>query len=247
MSGASAEPASPPSGPAALSARTGDLDYSVRRFFVDEFFTRHAGALAPGSRVIDLGGVRGPKRGQFDIEKLPLNLVCVNIAAKANPDVRADAAEVPLPGGEADAVILAEVVEHLIRPEAVLAEAARLLRPGGVLLATAPFLFRVHPDPIDVARYTAQWWSNALDRAGFTSHHIEPQGAFFSVIAEFVRGWVKHLADTGTLWPGARDFAPLGVRWLRERAFEWDASAARRGSSYEATYTTGFGVRAVRA
>lgn len=51
-----------------------------------------------------------------------------------------DIESVPLPWPVAsfDAVILSEVLEHLIAPESVLARVAPLVRPGGMVLASSP-------------------------------------------------------------------------------------------------------------
>jgi SAM-dependent methyltransferase len=235
-----ASPASPTNHDAAH-----DLAYSVRRGFVDEFFTRHASALPPRSRVLDLGGMKGKSRGTFSLSRYPLEVTVANVSPNANPDVLCDAAHVPLESASFDAVILSEVLEHLLDPEATLHECARLLRPGGALLATAPFLFRVHPDPIDVARYTATWWEDRLTRAGFASLEIERQGMFFSVMAEFLRGWVLHLETTGAFWPGMRGAAIDLVRWAREQAVRRERDVPH-DDAYLRSYTTGFGVRGVR-
>ena len=48
---------------------------------------------------------------------------------------RADGADVPMPDGSVDAVILHTVLSHVPDPAAVLAEAHRLVRPGGRLAA----------------------------------------------------------------------------------------------------------------
>jgi SAM-dependent methyltransferase len=44
----------------------------------------------------------------------------------------------PLPPGSLDTVVAASVLEYVPEPGAVLAECARVLRPGGVLLCTVP-------------------------------------------------------------------------------------------------------------
>ena len=53
--------------------------------------------------------------------------------------LEADATELPAPDGCADAVLLLDVLEHIAAPERALAEARRVLRPGGVIVVTVPY------------------------------------------------------------------------------------------------------------
>lgn len=67
----------------------------------------------------------------------------------------ADAHQIPLRDASMDAVVCQAVLEHVVDPPAVVAEIARVLRPGGVVYAEVPFLQAVHAGAYDFTRYTA--------------------------------------------------------------------------------------------
>lgn len=224
-----------------------DLQYSMRRYFVDEFYTRRVQQIPAGSRVLDMGGKKARKRGQFNIEKYPFQTKYVNLDPASEPDYLADVAAVPVPDHSFDVVILAEVVEHLQAPERALREAGRILKKGGLLLATAPFMYRLHADPIDVGRYMPQWWAERLANAGFTAVEIEPQGLFFSTMVDLARDWIRDLTDRNALWPGAAPYIPLVVQMARQYALSLEQQKSPQSQHVVSEISTGYGVCARRA
>lgn len=230
--------------------KRGDVWYSMRRYYVDEFFTRRVAELAPGAKIADVGGKKAQKRGQFDIERevsgRGLQVTYINLDATTGPDVLADACDLPIDDAVFDAVILAEIVEHLESPAFAIREACRVLRPDGVLLATAPFMFPVHPDPIDVGRYAPHWWHGVLEGAGFTQIEIEPQGKYFSVLAEMLRSLACHAEDREAWAAGLRDPLLGLLRWARDTAHLLDGDHPLTRDPFFRSYTTGYGVRAVK-
>ena len=59
-------------------------------------------------------------------------------------DVYGDGAAIPLATASVDSVLCTEVLEHVPDPDAVVREIARVLKPGGVVVCTAPFAYPVH-------------------------------------------------------------------------------------------------------
>lgn len=59
-----------------------------------------------------------------------------------------------IPDASFDVVLCTEVLEHLHSPHLAIAEFARVLRPGGLLLLTTRFVFPLHEAPVDYFRYT---------------------------------------------------------------------------------------------
>lgn len=91
------------------------------------------------------------------------------------PDVFGDACALPVRSACMDGVMLFEVLEHVPDPQKVLAEIARVLRPGGVLLVSVPFMYPIHNAPFDFHRFTRHGLEHALNAHGFDVEIIQPR------------------------------------------------------------------------
>jgi ubiquinone/menaquinone biosynthesis C-methylase UbiE len=98
-------------------------------------------------------------------------------------DVTATAYEIPLPDGSFDTVLMTELLEHLERPGAALAEAFRLLQPGGKLILTTPFIWTLHEEPRDFFRYSPYGLRYLLEDAGFTAAEVTPLSGQWSTLS----------------------------------------------------------------
>jgi SAM-dependent methyltransferase len=81
-----------------------------------------------------------------------------------------------------DTVLCSEVLEHVSDPERALTELHRVLRPGGTLVLSVPFLSRLHEEPHDYFRYTRHGLEHLLRAAGFRVAEIVPTGSVFSFL-----------------------------------------------------------------
>ena len=82
----------------------------------------------------------------------------------------------PVGSGDADLVLATETLEHVDRPDAFLAEAHRLLKPGGRLVLTVPFAARWHYIPHDYWRFTPASLRMLLEDAGFREVVVNGRG-----------------------------------------------------------------------
>lgn len=94
----------------------------------------------------------------------------------SRPHVFADAAHLPFGDDSFDVVVCFEVLEHLADHTSALREAARVMRPGGRLLVTVPFLYPVHDAPYDFQRLTEHGLLRDLHDAGLTVTFLSKTG-----------------------------------------------------------------------
>jgi SAM-dependent methyltransferase len=73
----------------------------------------------------------------------------------------------PLPDACCDGVLSTQVLEHVYSPQTYLAEAFRVLRPGGKLILSTHGIWEDHGCPYDFWRWTADGLARDLERAGF--------------------------------------------------------------------------------
>ncbi len=166
-----------------MSAKKG-FSLSFRRFYLDQCL---ADTDFSGD-VLDVGGKKENKRGTF---RPPLERVrswkYLNLDPSTEPDYLCSAEAIPVPAQSFDCVLMCEVLEHLREPERVLDEVSRVLRGGGRLILSIPFLFPFHADPEDYQRWTGVKIRLALEQAGYDNITVRPMGSVFAVIYDLLR------------------------------------------------------------
>src|SRR5215218_5534820 len=145
--------------------------------------------LPPGThRVLDVGCAFGygtaALKGRGDtppwvvgIERDPGHIELAGRCYPWLPLLRADALALPFEDRSVDAVVMLDIVEHIADPAAILAEARRVLRPGGCLVVSVPHkgpMTRLDPNNVYEA-LQRRWPSwpplDTYDESASGTHH----------------------------------------------------------------------------
>lgn len=155
------------------------------------FLRGQAAQIAPGSSVLDVGAGIAPFRELF-IHTDYVTCDWEQSMYDEKVDIRAPATAIPVEDASFDAIVCTEVLEHVPEPSLVLTEFRRILRPGGVVLLTVPFVWFLHEEPYDFYRYTTHGLQHLLETTGFDDIEVNPLGDAFSTLAELVAnlGWM---------------------------------------------------------
>lgn len=108
-----------------------------------------------------------------------------------NPDVLWDGIKIPLPDGSMDSVLLTEVLEHCPDPVELLREIHRVIKPGGKIFGTVPFLFPLHEAPYDFYRYTPFALKRFAENTGFKISRIGSLGGWDASLAQMLGMWLR--------------------------------------------------------
>jgi SAM-dependent methyltransferase len=119
----------------------------------------------------------------------------------SKPDVVFDGVTIPFPDRHFDAVISFEVVDDLKSPTEQLREIHRVLKPGGRLMLTTSFVWELHEEPHDIARYTPHGLENLLKESGFDVIMQSTKGHYARVLGQM----------SAMYWYQTLQKLPLGV------------------------------------
>jgi len=152
-----------------------------------EFMLDAARTVPQHARVLDVGAGDAPYAELFaHTDYVTLDWESSLHEGARTAAVRASADAIPLPDASFDVVVLTQVLEHVPKPAVVLAEIARVLRAGGRLLATVPFVWELHEEPHDYWRFTPYALAALLDDAGLDAVAIEPRSDSLSALAQLM-------------------------------------------------------------
>jgi SAM-dependent methyltransferase len=120
-------------------------------------------------------------------------------------DVASDAAALPFADESFDTILCTEVMEHVAYPEKVIEEFARVLKPDGIVITTAPFFYPIH-DEYDFFRYTDKGIPVMMERYGLSIEKVQPlSGTGLTLAIMFNFFWY----ELGFIW--TKWLYPFGV------------------------------------
>lgn len=98
---------------------------------------------------------------------------------------------IPLEENSVDTIIATELFEHCPDPESVMVEMIRVLKRGGLLFFTVPFLWNLHLVPYDEYRYTPFSLNRHLTNAGFKDVKMISLGGIDASLAQMLAIWLQ--------------------------------------------------------
>ena len=94
---------------------------------------------------------------------------------------------------------------HIHDPESAIREFARVLRRGGTIITTAPFVYPIH-DKYDFFRYSPDGVAAIMRRCGLTIESVEPLSGTAVTLAVMIN---LYWYDIGFIW--TKWLYPVGV------------------------------------
>jgi SAM-dependent methyltransferase len=192
------------------------------RSTLDQAVKNAAGKMK--GKILDVGCGSKPYRGYFPAGEY----VGMEISSSVDrPEILADVfysgEAFPFENQSFDHVVSFQVLEHVPQPEFFISEISRVLKVGGSILLTVPFVWEEHEVPHDRTRFTSYGLRELLER-----HHLKVLGLQklspgLKAISQLLTGmitvavgkksrWFRYLIQFGVVFPThllAVIFAPL--------------------------------------
>ena len=128
----------------------GSKGKTISRYFVECFIQDQRRILS--GDILEIG--RNVYKKYIPLENIQ-SYTCLDIEKYPDIDIVADIQNMPgVPDESYDSIICTQVLEHVPNPFLAINELHRVLKPGGRLFLTVPFLNNLHMVPHDYWRFT---------------------------------------------------------------------------------------------
>lgn len=162
--------------------------YFARKGLCDAI-TEYAPLLS--GRLLDVGCGSKPYRSLFAVDAyIGLDIDSEISRKRGIADYLYDGNIFPFADGSFDAVLCNQVLEHVFNPDEFLGEITRVLKPGGKLLLTVPFVWDEHEQPYDYARYSSFGLRALLEKQGIRVLQHKKLGADASILFQLANAYL---------------------------------------------------------
>jgi SAM-dependent methyltransferase len=173
--------------------RSDITQHNSSRFWLQKELEQYAESIPAGSMVLDAGSGGGLYSKIFS-HCIYENADFMQVDKKyASQTYICDLSAIPTEDSRFDFIIFTQVMEHLPKPEAVLMELHRVLKPGGKLFFSAPLYYEEHEQPYDFYRYTQFGVREQFTRAGFTTPEVRWLEGYLGTAAYQLSNLSRHL------------------------------------------------------
>jgi SAM-dependent methyltransferase len=184
-------------------------DFFITRVGLLDFISSNAQEIK--GRILDVGCGEKPYANLFaateyigiDIEQSGHD------HTRSNIDVFYDGLNIPFEDNSFDSIVCFEVLEHVFEPDKIVQEMHRVLKPGGKVLLTTPFIWNEHEIPYDYGRYTYFGLNHLFAKNGFKvlnqKRIVSGITLFIVLISLYVREGqelLKKIFQNSKVWKG---------------------------------------------
>lgn len=157
-----------------------DLDFIIQQKIIE--FIRKNNYY---ESVLDYGAGNSPYRPYVPCKEYITADISQN--SNINIDYIINCDKLPISDNNFDLILLLDVLEHVLNPVSVINELKRLLKPGGSLIVSIPFMYREHETPNDYVRYTSFGIKRLFESMGGTISRSEKVGnAYLTLLILFL-------------------------------------------------------------
>jgi SAM-dependent methyltransferase len=120
---------------------------------------------------------------------------CINLDVEPfdNVDIVGDGRSMPFSDQVFDLVILEYVLEHILDTSRLISEIHRVLKIGGIVYVTVPFMQGYHGNPRDYYRFTVEGINELWNRFKFIKIACEPSGGPTSALICMIKEYLAIL------------------------------------------------------
>lgn len=175
-------------------------NWLVHRVFEDAFIPRAEKYL--NGRLIDIGSAGKP------YEEMLSHLVDEHVGLDhkeslhdiSKTDLLGTAYDIPATDNSFDSGLCTAVLEHLEEPLDALIECRRVVKPGGYVIYSIPFIWHIHEKPRDFYRYSKYGIKYLFEKAGFTIIEIKPLSGFWTTFGQLFIYYIQRLNRGPLKW-----------------------------------------------